>query len=275
MSRVVISDSSCDMHPIPGVLEIVPLIISLGEKQYVDDENLDIAAFLDALRNHKGKSSTACPNVQAWENAFAGHEECFVVTMTSNLSGTYNSARVARDEYLQEHPECRIEIFDTLSTGPEMRLLAERLLEWVKAEKPYAEIVASGHDYLSTTRLFYTLMTLHNLAENGRVPKLIASAFDVLGMRVIATASKEGTVQSTAKCRGDRRALEKLLDQIRAAGYHGGRMRITHVDNLEGAERIRAGIKASWPDADVQVFPCTGLCSYYAEPGGLLIGLEC
>jgi DegV family protein with EDD domain len=263
------------MHPIPGVLEIVPLVISLGEKQYVDDETLNIEELLAALRSHKGKSSTACPNVQAWENAFAGHEECFVITMTSNLSGTYNSARVAMEEYQQEHPECRIEIFDTLSTGPEMRLLAERLMAWVKEDLPFAEIVAKGHAYLSTTRLFYTLQTLHNLAENGRVPKLIASAFDVLGMRIIATASREGTIQAVARCRGDHRALEKLMDQIRGAGYHGGRMRITHVANPDGAEKIKSAVLASWPDADVQVFPTTGLCSYYAEQGGLLIGLEC
>ncbi|NCB34106.1 MAG: DegV family EDD domain-containing protein, partial [Erysipelotrichia bacterium] len=167
MSRLVIADSSCDMRTKPGELEIVPLTIMLGVDQYVDDENLHLETMLNRLREYKGPSSTACPSVQSWLNAYLKADECFVVTMTSGLSGTYNSARVASDMCLQEFPDKKIVLFDTLSTGEEMVLLIEKLNEWIAENKTFEEIQRLGTDYLSTTHLMFMLKSLHNLASNG------------------------------------------------------------------------------------------------------------
>lgn len=274
MSRLVIADSSCDMRTKPGELEIVPLTIMLGVDQYVDDENLHLETMLNQLREYKGPSSTACPSVQAWMNAYLKADECFVVTMTSALSGTYNSARVASEMCLQEFPEKKIALFDSLSTGEEMELLVEKLNEWIADNKPFEEIERLGADYLASTHLLFMLKSLHNLASNGRVSKLIASAFDVLGMRMVAMASPEGTIKPIAQCRGDRRAFEKMMSSLQSMGFNGGRIRIGNVLNDDGAQKFKDMVLAKWPGSDVKVYPSTGLCSYYAERGGLMIGFE-
>ena len=274
MNRLVIADSSCDLGSTPGSLQVVPLTISLGTDSFVDDSNLNLGDLLNTMKEYKGKSSTACPSVQAWMSAFLHADEVFVVTMTSVLSGTYNSARVASEMCAQEFPDKKIALFDTLSTGPEMVLLIEQIQKWISEQVSFEEIKTKAEAYMKSTHLLFTLKSLHNLAANGRVSKLIASAFDVLGMRMLAIASPEGTIKPLFQCRGDRRALEKMMDYLKAEGYCGGKVRISHVLNAEGAEKLKAHIIGMWPTADVKVYPTTGLCSYYAEQGGLLVGFE-
>jgi DegV family protein with EDD domain len=276
MKRLIAADSSCDMKEIPGVLAIAPLTIQLGDKDFVDDKNLNTEILMEAIQAHKGRSSTACPNVQAWADAFLQADETFVVTMTSALSGTYNSARVAMEMVKAEHPEKKIDLLDSLSTGPEMRLLVEKLEELIQdASLDFDAVCVKIREYKTHTKLFYVLQSLHNMAENGRVSKLVAGAVDILGMRIIATASREGTVQSLSKCRGDRHAMEKLLVHLEEAGYSGGRFRIGHIGNPEGAKRLEDAILSRWPQAQVLCYPSGGLCTYYAEKGGLMIGAEC
>ena len=126
----LIADSSANLTMLEGVTyQSVPMTIRAGERDFVDDETLDTHELLDYLAAHNGKSGTACPSLDGWLKAFEGADEIFVITITSSLSGTCASAMAARDVYLQSHPEVKIHIFDTLSTGPEMQLLAEKLAE--------------------------------------------------------------------------------------------------------------------------------------------------
>lgn len=125
-----IADSCSDLLQIEGVdFVAVPLTISTDTSDYVDDQDLDIKGMLDDLATYKGKSGTACPSVERWLEAFEGADTIYIGTMTSTLSGTYNSALVAKDLYEQSHPEVKIHVFDTLSAGPELRLLMEKLIE--------------------------------------------------------------------------------------------------------------------------------------------------
>ena len=122
-------DSSCDMRDAEySNLTTVPLTISTDRNNWLD-EDLDIDGMLSELESYKGRSYTACPNVECWMKAFEGADVVYVATLTSGLSGTYNSAMVARDLYLREHPETKIQVFDTLSTGAEIRLFVEKLME--------------------------------------------------------------------------------------------------------------------------------------------------
>ena len=119
----IIADSSADVKAVEGVcFESVPMTIRAGEREFVDDEQLNTGAMLDHLAAHTGPSGTACPSIERWMSAFAGADEIFVVCITSNLSGTWSSAMAARELYLQSHPGMKIHVFDTLSTGPEMLL---------------------------------------------------------------------------------------------------------------------------------------------------------
>lgn len=272
----IIADSACDLKDYPGIgFETVPLTLSTEERTYVDDKSLNLHEMLDYFYSHHGKSSTACPSTQAWLDAFEGADEVYVVTITSGLSGTYNSACVARDQYIENHPEAKVCVVDSLSTGPGEVLILEKMVEMKNAGKSFEEISGSIEKYRDSLRLHFGLKSLHNLAQNGRVNKLIASAIGIMNIRILGTASKEGTIEQVARCRGERKLIDTILEEIKKIGYKGGKVRICHVENAELASAIIEGIKREFGKIDIKSILAGGLCSFYAERGGIIIGCEC
>lgn len=276
MKRKIVADSSCDMWELNGVdFAVAPITISTDNKHYVDNQELDVHLMSEELAKYKGVSHTACPSVGSWLDCYEGFDEVFVITLTGAMSGTYNSAMTAKGIYEEENENVKVHVFDSLSTGPEMRLLIEKLKEMIDEDLPFEEIVEKGQDYLNHTRLFFALKSLHNFAMNGRVSKAVASAIGVLNISIFATASEEGTIQQISKCRGEKKVVKSMIEHLENAGYHGGKVRISHADNLKLAHSVRDKILELYPHADIIVYPMGGLCTYYAEKGGLLVGCEC
>lgn len=276
MKRKIVADSSCDMWELNGVdFAVAPITISTDNKHYVDNQELDVHLMSEDLAKYKGVSHTACPSVGAWLDCYEGYDEVFVITLTGAMSGTYNSAMTAKGIYEEENENVKVHVFDSLSTGPEMRLLIEKLKEMIEEDLPFEEIVEKGQDYLNHSRLFFALKSLHNFAMNGRVSKTVASAIGVLNISIFATASEEGTIQQISKCRGEKKVVKSMIEHLENAGYHGGKVRISHADNLKLAHNVRDKILELYPNADIIVYPMGGLCTYYAEIGGLLVGCEC
>ena len=276
MKRKIVADSSCDMWELNGVdFAVAPMTISTDNKHYVDNQELDVHLMSEDLAKYKGVSHTACPSAGSWLDCYEGYDEVFVVTLTGAMSGTYNSAMTAKGIYEEENDNVKVHVFDSLSTGPEMRLLIEKLKEMIEEDLPFEEIVEKGQDYLKHTRLFFALKSLHNFAMNGRINKAVASAIGVLNISIFATASEEGTIQQISKCRGEKKVVKSMIEHLENAGYHGGKVRISHADNLKLAHNVRDKILELYPHADIIVYPMGGLCTYYAEIGGLLVGCEC
>lgn len=276
MKRKIVADSSCDIWELNGVdFAVAPMTISTDNKHYVDNQELDVRLMSEDLAKYKGISHTACPSVGSWLDCYEGYDEVFVVTLTGAMSGTYNSAMAAKGIYEEENENVKVHVFDSLSTGPEMRLLIEKLKEMIEEDLTFEEIIEKGQDYLNHTRLFFALKSLHNFAMNGRVSKAVASAIGVLNISIFATASEEGTIQQISKCRGEKKVVKSMIEHLENAGYHGGKVRISHADNLKLAHNVRDKILELYPHADIIVYPMGGLCTYYAEIGGLLVGCEC
>lgn len=271
----IVADSSCDLKSFPDAPFVtVPLSLSTDERSYMDQEDLNVTEVLDYLYSHHGRSYTACPSTQGWLDAFEGADEIYVVTITSGLSGTFASANAAKEQYLSEHPEVKICVVDSLSTGPGLVLLIEKIAEYKTQGKTFEEIEKDIVNYQKSLKLYFALQSLHNLAVNGRVNKLVASAIGFMNIRILGTASPEGTIDPVAKCRGDKRVLEKMIEEIRSCGYHGGKIRICHVENLEFANVIAEKIREIFGNVDLRIIPARGLCSFYAERGGIILGCE-
>ncbi|MBE7048035.1 MAG: DegV family protein [Ruminococcaceae bacterium] len=276
MKIKIIADSSGDIASLNGFnFQSVPLTIFTDERSYADDKDIDLDDMLSYLANYNGRSFTACPNTNDWLEAYEDAEELYVVTITSGLSGTYNSAKAAADIYTEKHPHAKIHVFDSLSTGPEMRLMVDKIAELVRENKPFTEIVDAVTEYQTHTRLFVMLESFNNLANNGRVSKTVAHIAGVLGIRIMATASLEGTIEINAKCHGEKGALKKFLSCMKEAGYQGGKVYISHCRNNDFATKLKTAILTAFPEADVVVYEMGGLCSYYAEKGGIILGCEC
>ncbi|MBQ1870745.1 MAG: DegV family protein [Lachnospiraceae bacterium] len=272
----IVADSSCDMAILPGVkFSVVPLIISADEREFVDGEDLNVDEMLTFIENYKGRTGTACPSIQGFLDAFEDETELFVVTMTGSLSGTYGSACAARDQYIQEHPGRKVYVVDSKSTGPGERLLIEKLSELIEEGISFDEICTRIEDYKAKNHLFFGLKSIDNLAKSGRVNKLIASAVGLLGISILGTASKEGTIEPVGKSRGDVRLVRDTFKEMKAAGYRGGKVRINNVLNVEIADALKHAIIAEYPNADVLCYPAYGLNSFYAERYGFILGCEC
>ena len=271
----IIADSSCDLYTldVPS-FQTVPLSVYTDERCFQDEVDLDIKSMLDYLASYKGRSYTSCPSVEAWLAAFEGEDEIFVSTVTSALSGSYNSAMTAVEIYKEDHPEAKISVIDSLSTGAEEALLLYKLAELVKTGDSFENIDRKIRAYLKSTRLFFSFFSLHNLAQNGRVSKAAAAALCVFNISVTGTASPIGTISVTGKARGERKAIRTLLNDAAKAGYKGGRAIITHCENPAMADALKQEVLKEYPDADIRILPARGLCSFYMERRGICICCE-
>lgn len=275
MQFKIVADSSSNVRSMDGVsFANVPLKIITKEKEYVDDQTLDLAQMVEELKAYKGTSGTSCPNVVEWMEAFGDADAVFAIAITSNLSGSCNAARQAAEEYMEEHPDRKACVLDSLSAGPELRLIAEKIREGILAGKAFEEIEAETREYMKHTHLLFTLQSLANLARNGRVNPAVAKLAGVLGIVIVGKASDVGTLQQMHKCRGEKRAIDTLYKEMKAHGYAGGRVRIGHNFNLAGAQVLRDIILAEFPGADISIEQSAGLCLFYAEEGGLMVGYE-
>lgn len=269
------ADSSSNVRAIADMdYTAAPLKIVAGEREYTDDASLDVEKMMRGLKEHKGKSSTACPGVGDWLEAFGDADIVYGVAITSNLSGAYNAAAIAAEEYMEQHPDRKVFILDSLSTGPEMELILEKYRELILAGKDFDEVCGEIKAYTARTNLLFSLESLSMLAKNGRVSPAVAAAAGILGIRVIGRASDVGTLEQMHKSRGEKKALQQLLASMKDLGYKGGKVHITHTFNPEAAENLAGMIKEQFAAADVTVGINGGLCAFYSEMGGLLVGFE-
>ena len=275
MNTKIVVDSSASLYTLQGVdFECVPLKIITDDAEYLDNGTMDALGMAQTLRTYKGKTSTSCPNVSDWLAAYEGADEVYAITITGTLSGSYNAAQLAAEEYQQENPGKRVFVLDSLSTGPEQRLLAEHLRDLLAEGKEFDEICEEMHRYHKHTHLLFSLESLANLARNGRVKPAVAAVARMLGIRVIGQASEAGELDVLCKTRGEHGALERIVLELKEHGYTNGRLHISHCGNPAAAERLKHMVKAVFDGAKVDISECGGLCSYYAELGGLLVGYE-
>lgn len=271
----IIADSSADLTTLEKLnFASAPLKIITADKEFVDDQNLNLKEMVDYLLSYKGKSSTSCPNPEDWLNAFGDSKNIFCVTITSNLSGSYNAAITAKDIYLEEHPDRKVFVIDSLSAGPELRLIAEKLEELILEGFSFEEICEKITEYLKSTALLFMLESMQNLANNGRVSVISAKAAGLLGIRAVGKASDVGTLQPLSKCRGEEKALNYIVEYLENEGCRSGKVYITHCFNESAALKLEEKLLKIMPRLKTKIYSCGGLCSFYAEKGGLLVGFE-
>lgn len=271
----IVTDSSSDLLFLEGIpFGSAPLKIITAEKEYVDDKNLDVAEMVADLSVYKGRSSTSCPNTGDWLEAFGDTKYVFVVTITATLSGSYNSAVLAKNYYEELYPDRKVFVLNSLSAGPEIALIIDKIQELAVEGLDFDDVCEKITEYSKTTGLLFILESMKNLANNGRVSPLAARVAGVLGIRVLGKASDKGDLQQLAKARGQEKALQTTVEQLEDLGLKNGRVKIAHCENQAAAQKLKALIETNFQGVQTEVYSCRGLCSFYAEKGGMLIGFE-
>ena len=274
MSFRIVSDSSSNVLTLSDAnYTTVPLKIVAG-KEYVDDKNLDVAAMVADLKAYTGKSGSSCPNVGEWLEAFGDAEEIFCVTISKNLSGSYNASIQAGQAYMDEHPDRKVFTFDSLAVGPEMAMIIDKIRQCDAEGMSFADTITTVLEYHNHLHTLFCLESMMNLARNGRVSMAKAKIAGMMGIRVAGSAVG-GRVTPIHKPRGAKKATETLVEMIRERGFRDGAvLRVAHCFADEAVEALKAGILEQFPNARFHVEPTTALCSFYAEEGGLIIGFE-
>ena len=264
MKRKIVSDSSANMYNFEGAdYTSVDMIISTDTKEYHDNENLDVAQMVEELSVYKGRSGTACPGVGDWLEAFADADEVFCTTISGELSGSYNSALAAKEQYEETHPGRKVYVLDSRATGPTMKLLIEKFKELISADKDYDTICREIEDYKKHTCIIFSLESVRNLANNGRINHAVAAIASMFGIRIVGDAP-DGTLNPTDKVRGEKKAIACIYKNMKKSGFHGGKVLIDHCFNEGAAQTLKQIITDEYPDAEVILANTTGLCSFYA-----------
>ena len=275
MTYRIVADSSANVLELDDVeFGCAPLKIVTKDREYVDDAALDVETMVAEIKAGHGRSGTACPSVGEWLEAFGDADIVVGASITGTLSGSYSAAMMAKAEYESTHPERKVFILDSLSAGPEIQLILEQLRDMARAGMSAEEIQTRITVYWRHTHLLFSLESLTNLSRNGRVNPAVAAAAGLLGIRIVGRASEQGELEPMDKCRGEKKALEALWKHMEGMEYAGGRVCIAHCMNEPGARTLAEKIHKFYPQADIQIVPTRGICSFYAEKGGLMVGFE-
>ena len=235
MKWKIIADSGCDYRSLDNLAPdtefvSVPLTIQVGETIYRDDAELNIDQMMEEMYATTTASKSACPSPDDYMKSFEGADNIVVVTITGTLSGSYNSAEIAKKIYLEEHPNANIHVIDSLSAGGEVDLLVRKLNHLVAEGLDFDQVLDAITAYRAKTKLLFVLAKVDNLVKNGRLSKLVGTVVGLLNIRMVGEASKTGTLELLQKARGQKKAIKAAFDELIKAGYTGGH--ITIAQNL-------------------------------------------
>ncbi len=272
----IISDSSCDIFDLdhkPNDLyfSTVPFVITVDDRDYVDDDTVDVNELVSAMLMSK-KSFTSCPSPAEWIREFGEEGDVFAVTISANLSGSYNSACTAKQMVLEEDPDRKIEILNSRGTGPSLNMIIHKLRDLILQGLTFEEVCQRIHEYMEDHKLIFALSSYHNLVNNGRMPKIAGIVLGHLGLWGVGIASEEGTIKMKKIAKGGKRTLQVIMNDFKERVANKGCIVISHCNNEEFAANLRKAVMSIYPDMEVRIMNTRGLCSYYAEQGGIIVG---
>ncbi|MBQ8540904.1 MAG: DegV family protein [Clostridia bacterium] len=272
MSYKIVMDSAAEVNPrLVGKVVSVPLTVSISGKDYIADENMDIDTFRAEVRASKEPPRSSCPSPDAFCNAIGECDRVYIVAITSVLSGSYNSARLGLQMYLEENPGKKGYAFDSLNASGGEALVAEKIIELEEKGLEFEEIVKQVEEYIPTITTNVVLEDLSVLYKNGRLSKVAYVATSLIDL-VAVLGLRNGELVKIAQARGVKRALKTLAEtsiaDIKAKGIK--KITITHSAAPERAEALKATLEKEI-EADIVIVPTGGLISMYAGEKGLVI----
>lgn len=272
----IISDTSCDLtkKEIKDLgIEYVPFKISIDGKDFTDDENLNIDDFLEAMESTENPIHTACPSPYDYLKIIEENKDkdIYILTISSKLSGSYNSAKVAEAEAKEKFENLKIHVIDSKAASAGTTRVALKLLDLVK-EKDFEEIVKEIEKDTNLETTMFVLESMKNLIKNGRIKKTAGLIANVLNIRPIMI-SNDGEIELFEINRGMKKSLDKMIKAIESKCKieKPDLITISYVANKERAEKLKEKIEELYEDVKVHIRHTNGLSSGYADIGGIVI----
>ena len=271
----IVTDSSCDTLDFETswndiTYVSVPFIISSGGTDFVDDDTMDVPAMMAALKGDKDPK-TSCPSPASWHGFFARPGNVLAFTISSELSGSYQSACTARQMVLEEQPDKKIAIFNSRATGPTLILMIRMATRLIEEGLVFDSVVERLKRFTEEIKIVYALNSFDNLVRNGRMSRLTGFMAHRLGFWGIGIASPEGRIVIKSKVRGTARAVAQLVDDIKERLPGVQEVAISHCLNPDTANELKAAVLAAFRNVRVDLFQMKGLDSFYAERNGIIM----
>lgn len=279
MSFHIVADSCCELTADMkkrGNIEIAPLTLEVGGESILDDETFDQKYFLKRVAECPECPKSACPSPEYFRTAFLnGAKHCYAVTLSAQLSGSYNSAVLGANLAQEEDEDLKIHVFNSRSASIGETLIVKKIVECEEAGMSFERVVETVELYISTQHTYFVLENLETLRKNGRLSKTKALVASALKIKPVMGATSEGDIVQLDQARGINKALMKMVDAIVNDAQHveNKTLAISHCNCPERAEMVKEALLERLAVQDVFVLDTQGVSSMYANDGGIIIAL--
>ena len=276
MSFHIVCDSCTDLTEEDlkkGCYTLVPLTLLVDGEEIIDDETFDQADFLAKVAASKEAVKSACPAPESYMEAYSKADDIYVVTLSAELSGSYNSAVLGKNLYEEENGTKNIHVVNSRGAATTQVLIARKLNEYARQGMPFEEVVDKIEEYTTSLRTYFVLETLEVLRKNGRLSRLSATIAGALNIKPVMIGTRDGVIQKAAQARGMKKALAKMVEHMGSEGRDLTRRQfvISHCNCYERAVYVKELIKKHLHAEDVDIVDTKGVSSLYACDGGIIV----
>ncbi|MGN0480333.1 MAG: DegV family protein [Lachnospiraceae bacterium] len=279
MNYKIVGDSCCDL---PKKMRenkhfsLVPLTLMVDNYTIIDDETFDQADFIKKVAESVNGAKSACPSPERFMSEYGEENtDIYVVTLSSNLSGSYDSAYLGKRLYEEDGGTNRIHIFNSKSASSGEAKIAMKIYELAEAGKSFEEVVETVEKYIDDMRTYFVLETLEPLRKNGRLSKLQAILAGTLNIKPIMSEDGEGNIIKLGQARGVDRALDKMIEHIKEVtkNINEKELFIAHCNCSERALKVKEKILAVMQPKKITIVETAGVSTLYANDGGIVIAV--
>lgn len=276
MSFHIVCDSCTDLTEEDlkkGCYTLVPLTLLVDGEEIIDDETFDQADFLAKVAASKESVKSACPAPESYMEAYSKADDIYVVTLSAELSGSYNSAVLGKNLYEEENGTKNIHVVNSRGAATTQVLIARKLNEYASQGRPFEEVVDKIEEYTTSLRTYFVLETLEVLRKNGRLSRLSATIAGALNIKPVMIGTRDGVIQKAAQARGMKKALAKMVEHMGSEGRDLTRRQfvISHCNCYERAVYVKELIKKHLHAEDIDIVDTKGVSSLYACDGGIIV----
>ncbi|MGN8886493.1 DegV family protein [Blautia sp. HCP28S3_G10] len=256
--------------------ESVALTLNVGGENIIDDDTFNQSIFLKKVAECSECPKSACPSPERYMRAFdCDADHIYAVTLSAELSGSYNSAVLGKNLLLEEKPGRKIHVFNSKSASVGQTLIGMKIQECEEAGYPFEKVIETVDAYIEEQHTFFVLDNLETLRKNGRLSKVKALVASALKIKPVMGSTDEGAICQLDQARGINKALVKMAQQIVEKTQNSGAkvLAISHCNCKERAQLLQKALQERMPMKDVVILDTAGVSSMYANDGGVIVAV--
>lgn len=276
MDYKIVADSSCDINSDiekKTNVELIPFNIAVDSKEFIDDKDIDMKDLVKSMKDSPNPIKTSCPSPGDFLNSYEKAKDIYVVTIADKLSGTYNSAILAKEMALEKDSKKFVHVFDSKGASVTETLTVLKIDELIKEGLPKEKIIEKTEKYIDETKTYFISEDLSNLIKNGRISKTKGLIATVLNFKPIMGTDEEGNIHLVENIRGSKKAFGRLVEMIGESkkDFKERTLAISHANALEKALDLKEKIKSLYDFKDIIIVETKGLSTAYVNHEGIIL----